>query len=281
MDLMQQLIMNKIEKSKYASSFVNINELEIDLTHAVVSKIAIEAVAGEATQGYLSIEANKKSFDISYAVSCKTNSEKACEAILTNRIPLFLCANTPNYVGYENTERANNTDMFIANAKLRYLCDSEDISFGKAYVVKQNSTTSTIKAVINKQSQETISLIQYALNSPLFSFGTIDNLSNFENWANDDNFLTDQNEKWIMWELFYKIKQTYIQLQKNARVYTDLSKIAVKLHAGPNKDDEDSFGVCDGKVGLNIFLYVPLVNALLTNSHQPEEAASAETDEAP
>ncbi|KAK3289711.1 hypothetical protein CYMTET_2840 [Cymbomonas tetramitiformis] len=195
---------------------------------------------------------------------------------MCDRIPLFLGANVPNYVGYENKKQANDTDMVIANARLCYLRDStEPPSFAPAYVILGASTINSPRALINQSSKHTIDLIQYALNSPLFSFGNLDAATNFNNWENDLNFCNDQNEKWLPWDIFQTIKKTYMQLQSKAHVYTDITSLTFSVYKDPI--DSDAF-VDSGKVAVCIWLYAPLLNAEILHDEYDEEEHADEED---
>ncbi|KAK3245861.1 hypothetical protein CYMTET_44682 [Cymbomonas tetramitiformis] len=233
-DEWHELVVQRLEQSAHASKYRDFHSVRLDFSKAVVKEVVLnyvleDASAASALRNFLlSIETADHVY-LTHGCGCFCVSDKCQREFRSSQaFPIMNGIQNTDCVIFKNNERTTEHNKQIADANLNFLTEyNRDTK--KGYVYTWSMPGDEDRAVIPRQSEQTLELIMNALaeNSP-FDFGEIQK-SEFRDWLNNPNFDGDNMTKWLPRKLMDQIRKLYYQMQCKY-VYThNMSAVSIKL----------------------------------------------------
>ncbi|KAK3252049.1 hypothetical protein CYMTET_38607 [Cymbomonas tetramitiformis] len=170
---------------------------------------------------------------------------------------------------YQNIDNVEEKHRFIADANLMYLSDTQETERdkigkfrNKPYVFYSQLPDMSHRAIISKTATETIELLDYACKSPLFEFGEVGKIE-YLSWKDNDLYTDKDGYKYMPWELFQKIKQTYRNLRGNYNYTHDLTSVKILFddYEVGRGEDKSWNGKIDACMSMKLSFFVPINHA--------------------
>ncbi|KAK3247734.1 hypothetical protein CYMTET_42767 [Cymbomonas tetramitiformis] len=159
---------------------------------------------------------------------------------------------------YQNKEKVSSRHRYIANINMTHLTDTNEISPGllgyrmKAYVFHTPLPNGEVRAVISKSAEDTINILNYACESELFDFGDVDK-KEFYAWKDNELYTDRDGFKFMPWNVFSKIKDTYKTLRSKFRYTHNLKEVKLQF-----TDFEGQEKSVNGIIGMKFAFFVPI-----------------------
>ncbi|KAK3249316.1 hypothetical protein CYMTET_41261 [Cymbomonas tetramitiformis] len=241
-DLLKKLVIERLQNSQHRASFAGIDQVDFDFASCVVDAVTV-TFAHDVPTGtdandpkdisiYESVLKITDAQDVSLTQTSGVvirDPKLPTEADMINGCILSPLLHTKEQVVYKNNDKVSNRHRYIADVNMMYLTDTTETCSSKPfrmkpYVFHTPLPNGEVRAVISKAAVETVTMLSYACESELFDFGDVDK-KEFYAWKDNELYTDRDGFKFMPWNVFNKIKESYRSLRSQFRYTHNLSDV--------------------------------------------------------
>ncbi|KAK3242558.1 hypothetical protein CYMTET_47717 [Cymbomonas tetramitiformis] len=266
-DLLKKLVVERLKNSQHRASFAGIDEVQFDFKSCVVDSVTVTFAHDMKTDRELQeisvYESVLKITDAQDVTLTQTSGVvlkeggQPTDAVMLKGCILSPLMQAKEQVVYKNNEKVSNRHRYIADVNLMYLTDTTETTAAKpyrlkAYVFHTPLPNGEVRAVISKAAVETLNMLSYACESELFEFGDVDK-KEFYAWKDNDLYTDRDGFKFMPWNVFSKIKESYRTLRSQFRYTHNLNDVKLLF-----TDFENTEKKIDGILAVKFAFFVPI-----------------------